>query len=147
MRDILFRGKRIDNGELIESNSIQLLYGGSKIYLWHQVEWIEVISETIRHYTGLTDKNGNKIFEGDILKIQTTLKRIEEDLNLCIEHKREDVAIVQYAYNTGGYKLKVYHNGKYKRIAKFDFLHICYWYDAVIIGNIHDNSALLEAKR
>lgn len=45
MIEILFRGKRADNGEIIESNSIQQLYGGSKIYLWYQGEWVEVVAK------------------------------------------------------------------------------------------------------
>lgn len=45
MIEILFRGKRVDNGEIIESNSILQLYGGSKIYLWYQREWVEVVAK------------------------------------------------------------------------------------------------------
>lgn len=45
MIEILFRGKRADNGEIIESNSILQLYGGSKIYLWYQREWVEVVAK------------------------------------------------------------------------------------------------------
>ena len=47
MREILFRGKRADNGEIIESNSIQQLYGGSKVYLWYQGEWVEVVAKSL----------------------------------------------------------------------------------------------------
>lgn len=58
MRDILFRGKRADNGEWIEGDSIQQLYSGTQIYLWCQGERVEVDSKTIGQYSGLRDKNG-----------------------------------------------------------------------------------------
>lgn len=47
MREILFRGKRADNGEIIESTSIQRLYGGSIVYLWYQGEWVEVVAKSL----------------------------------------------------------------------------------------------------
>lgn len=148
MREIIFSGKRVDNGEKIESNSIQQLYGGSKVYLWYQGEWIEVVYKTVCEYTGLTDKNGRKIFEGDILKIITTIKVdwTKDENGNNKEPKRTDCAIVQENKNTGGYKLKVYHNGKYKRISKFTLTHIYCCYKAEVIGNIHDNPELLEVE-
>lgn len=57
MREILFRGKRIDNGEWVYG----YLQQEDKINLYY------VKKETIGQFTGLLDKNGNKIFEGDIL--------------------------------------------------------------------------------
>lgn len=56
----------------------------------------------------------------------------------CFEQKREDYATVLDNHDTGGYRLKVYHKGKYKRISKFTFNNL-YVYEAEIIGNIHDN--------
>ena len=83
MTEILFRGKRTDNGEWIEGDVLQTRYHSGHIEYQIMPQTpvssaYPVLSETVGQYTGLTDKNGKRIFEGDIVNVIYTSSLGEE---------------------------------------------------------------------
>ena len=124
MREILFRGKRIDNGKWVYGDYWHL--PEKNFYCISDKEFNrKVTSETVGQYTGLTDKNGKKIFEWDIVK--TKFGRI------C------KVIFFQSPCYCGIDLIPL--EDKHKCPDKFDL----YLSDNLeVIGNIHDNPELLE---
>ena len=117
MCEVLFRGKRTDNGEWI-TDSETYIRDGDGIWLSDKnLHVVTVIPETVGQYTGLTDKNGKRIFEGDIVDY------ISSDV---IGNPKTGTIIVE---DMTDYDTMIYLNHS-------DELQI--------IGNIHDNPELLR---
>lgn len=135
MREILFRGKDMF-GKWIQGDLLQYL--GSRILHIAQnytgAGGQEVVPETVGQYTGITDDNGKKIFEGDILKVVNN------------KYKKTYITKVCTYFNT----LCVNPNGKYYEFTPIGFENAI-WddesYEIEVIGNIYDNPELLEVEK
>lgn len=127
MCEILFRGKRTDNGAWVQGSLVHrtLFYGypcddylilsdGEFHCDYYEAE--EVVSETVVQFTGLTDKNGKKIFEGDIIKAKNKLPDGKK-------HEAKVVADMDDFYLMWCIKHSI---------------------ETEVIGNIYDNPELLE---
>lgn len=140
MREILFRAKRIDNGEWIEGYyATQSNHACFANQLKHQhfifkdvcldfnlggLQEFRIIPETVGQFTGLTDKNGKKIFEGDILD--------------CCDR----VVFTKWHSYCGTWDSMFI---KYSGDLCSNGITPAEWkYRAVVIGNIHDNPELLK---
>ena len=125
MREILFRGKRIDNGEWVYGDYWHL--PEKNFYCISDKEFNrKVTPETVGQYTGLTDKNGKKIFEGDIVVVPLSGKPAK--------------GIVEY-FKTDICGFTVITQPQYSNYV----LQKNYAYE--VIGNIHDNPELLEVDK
>lgn len=138
MREILFRGKRIDNGEWITGHLLRYEDGRARINPSHtdifcyeadrstiQTVAYEVDPETVGQFTGRADdNNGKKIFEGDVIK------EVDAEGIFC------DCGVV--CWND---LFSAWHLGKMTTL--FGSPHVARY---EVIGNIHDNPELLEAK-
>lgn len=150
MREILFRGKRIDKGEWTEGYLFK--QWNRTFLLWGMTGDIpnmtEVIPETVGQFTGLTDKNGKKIFEGDIVKItyndRLTRRLEKEDYE---SYMKEFCLVEQVVFYKGAFCSKVeIENMPLYRPLGFDLYAKSMLKEFEIIGNIHDNPELLEVE-
>ena len=142
MREILFRGKRLQGGNWIEGyffksdiNKKERNSGKATLIFTPDCDTFimvpechnsfMVVSDTVGQYTGLKDKNGKRIFEGDVAKV--------------LQGKDKDIAYV--GFENGAFMLYPKTGNIYERTLW------SYWYndwDVEVIGNITDNPELLE---
>lgn len=114
MREILFRGKQAWNDEWAESEyPFGTIHCGAVVH--------DFITETIGQYTGLTDKNGKKIFEGDICKHRSDFSG--------------EYIISVVTYTDGQFLAIADENSGFNLSDKLE-----------VIGNIHDNPELLKGE-
>jgi len=131
MREILFRGKRVDNGEW-EYGSLVIQNGehisktevaSDEYYIFgKRGEHCLINPSTVGQYTGLTDKNGKKIFDGNIIQSLET----------------KETAVVQWFPEHSAFIVWC------KSSNELGFLYECTKSNIEVIGNIHDNPELLE---
>jgi uncharacterized phage protein (TIGR01671 family) len=138
MREIIFRGKIKRTGEWIYG-----FYGENSGTGDAQISPIKdccfkiIIPETVGQYTGLCDKNGKKIFEGDIIHSLYANCKINEHI--------EKVVFRDGAFKSenaeGGFFAKIAGQGSPKHLPNDTSV---YMIECEIIGNIHDNPELLK---
>ena len=134
MREILFRGKRTDNGEWVEGYLYITHNGEHEISVYNEEvnieRWThEVDPSTVGQYTGLNDKNGKRIFEGDI---------VDGHCHSAWSHRLQRCDI---AYGRDGFEARNHIDGV---DSDYYTYRVLFSKDVVIIGNIHDNPELLE---
>ena len=157
MREILFKGKRKDNGEWIEGSLIVFPDGDCFICCADtaskRIDMLykkEVDPETVCQYTGLKDKNGRKIWEGDIFKFND--EAWESCYTSCgIEYDSWDIenyAVVGFDKYAARYDFVNYKYCESSIEADLHENHDIEFADFVgeleVIGNIFDNPELLE---
>ena len=128
MRDIKFRGKKYNNkwgyGDLVQEKWGQ---GKATMILKDKTAW-SVLEETVGQYTGLKDKNGKEIYEGDIIFIKGETKLL--DIKGKVEYSN---ILAQFIItNTGNIVNEAESLGDYEEE------------DIEKIGNVYDNPELLE---
>ena len=132
-REILFKAKKVDGGEWIEGYIVKkhgtyFLYDINESDTCRQNNYL-IDEDTICQYTGLTDKNGKKIFEGDIVRYG----------EICGE--------VKFGLHENNWQIDKYNQGFFVTFPKENLLRneLGYWRNkVVVVGNIYDNSELLE---
>lgn len=129
MREIIFRGKRVDNGKWVHGTLNNVLDEVPRIQyavIEHGMMFLtdfDVIPETVGQYTGLTDKNGVKIFDGDIVMKRTY-------------HKKKPCEVV--------FGVGCFHCGWGGGSSTADHPYLLNDKQIEVIGNVFDNPELLE---
>lgn len=141
MREILFRGKRVDSDKWVEGYYVHISEGEGTYDCEHhliQTDYkgrlglrYEVIPETVGQFTGLFDKDGKRVFEGDILS--------------QIDHHdgSELTRVVKYEMSCGSCCTQVIGFGASGR-GHLDFIKLDERFK--VIGNIHDDPEMVEVK-
>lgn len=164
MRDILFRGKRLDNGKWIyggyfKHDTVKICFASDDPHTKHYIirdgscdwnfepplEYCEVDPETVCEFTGWRDNHRQMVFENDVVEFVsgTTLHRY------LIWWQREGSMLTVVPLDGIAFNGSDYWNGKFPQ---FDYSTFCFmmldpygdFRDIRVIGNIHDNPELLE---
>ena len=155
MREILFRAKQIDNGELIEGCYVKLCWNGKELHAIIQENTelysgntidsiIDIDPETLCRYTELKDKNGNRIWENDIVSCEHEKYPDDNPLEVYplmpdpIKYKRNYAVEFINTGSSYGYRLRN------KSIHFMLTANVIYNHKIEVLGNVFDNPELLK---
>ena len=149
MREILFKAKRVDNGEWVDGylfdngfdgeekkyfigGLIIEKYNGTACDEWDitGIDFYEIDPETLCQFTGLCDKNGKKIWENDIVNTKSNV-RVQ----------------IKFGLYSNGFSTWKHNQGFYMDFMDKEYYRpeLGYWAEkSVVIGNIFDNKELLQ---
>lgn len=152
-REILFRGKRVDNGEWIYGRGLQQCkdeLGNEIVAIFEDVVksekyikkegryilyYVPVNPETFGQYTGMKDKNGKNIFEEDIVRFSYITDGIEPIEIECL---------AKVVFEDGSFMIKCVkghvHNSMQRALFTMDYFNI----KVEVVGNITDNPELMK---
>jgi len=140
MKEILFRGKSVDTGKWINGFYVQKLNpcsedGEPRIHFIMDVPpfGVAVYPETVGQYTGLTDKNCKKIFEGDIVRHYNVTTNVDSKWIF-------DFGTVFWDNEYQGYRRTTHEVSSEGTVKTYTLSASCIY---EVIGNIHDNPELL----
>lgn len=133
MRSLKFRAWWKDTKRFLDCDEWYMTCSGAK-YLHYAVMPYKDDNFIIEQYTGLKDKNGQKIFEGDIVKVNDDFDKY--GLNAG--------EIYEVYFNAGGFRCKHKYESSIARGDKGFWIDDGNDYE--VIGNIHENPELLEVK-
>lgn len=141
MREILFKGKRLDDsswavGDYLAEDTEIAEAGISWILPEGEHEETRVYTATVGQFTGLVDKNGKKVFEGDILKIY----RKADGMGTYYAPPLEYPVKVVVKWDMCAWMWETIEQYKY-------YIHFpdawCH-FECEVVGNIHDNPEMIE---
>ena len=148
MREILFRGKRLGNGEWAYGFLVKMFGAYHIIDKDDENTAYEVIPETVGQYTGLKDKNGNGIWEGDIVDLFGMKGKVVQEFGAF------GIAFMKTIdYDLLETKMPFNNSANFCFNDNFISLWEVFWnyeqddntlYDVEVIGTVHDNPELLE---
>jgi uncharacterized phage protein (TIGR01671 family) len=145
-REILFRAKRVDSGEWVfgylvkdPKENYRIYYqpfSGASSNTYHIV-----LPETVCQFTGLTDKNGVKIFEGDIIKYTEHSNYLLKSFIADVSYKDylASFSYLKHGLDDNGFEQPLIHF--FNEVDEFEEDMLPY---IEVIGNIHDNPELIN---